>query len=300
MMPLMDFASLSVNTASTADVPPPRRPKQSRVRTLGSPHRLVRSEAADDGRSMATERGAERRARRRDELTVAATELVNEHGLEGLTMQALAGRVDCAVGTIYTYFPSKSALLAALMSDAVQLLLDTFHAASAHWDDALSGVSPDVASLARVLAFTELFVDSRELHPQEFRFLQMLITTPESLIDPDDVASVLPSSLSFLSEVNGLVETAVGTGALQPPADGDDDGLRRTLRWTGSIHGALLVSNVAHVSGLPSADAFDPHVLTEQVTVDLLRAWGADNAHVASARTLCAVLTGRSVVSPTG
>jgi AcrR family transcriptional regulator len=295
-MPLMDFASLSVNTASTADVLPPRRPVQSKVTTLGSPHWLVRSEASDDGSSMATERGAERRARRRDELTVAATELVNEHGLEGLTMQALAGRVDCAVGTIYTYFPSKSALLAALMSDAVQLLLDTFHAASAYWDDALSGVSPDVASLARVLAFTELFVDSRELHPQEFRFLQMLITTPESLIDPEDVASVMPSSLSFLSEVHGLIEGAVRAGSLASP-DGDDDGLRRTLRWTGSIHGALLVSNVAQVSGLPSADAFDPHVLTEQVTVDLLLAWGATPADLTAARHICAGLTGATIGS---
>lgn len=269
---------------------------QSKVTTLGSPHWLVRSEASDDGSSMATERGAERRARRRDELTVAATELVNEHGLEGLTMQALAGRVDCAVGTIYTYFPSKSALLAALMSDAVQLLLDTFHAASAYWDDALSGVSPDVASLARVLAFTELFVDSRELHPQEFRFLQMLITTPESLIDPEDVASVMPSSLSFLSEVHGLIEGAVRAGSLASP-DGDDDGLRRTLRWTGSIHGALLVSNVAQVSGLPSADAFDPHVLTEQVTVDLLLAWGATPADLTAARHICAGLTGATIGS---
>jgi AcrR family transcriptional regulator len=290
MMPLMCFASLSVNTAPAADVLPPRRPEQSRVRTLGGPHRLVCSEASDDGSSMATERGTERRARRRDELTVAATELVNEHGLEGLTMQALASRVDCAVGTIYTYFPSKSALLAALMSDAVQLLLDTFHAASAHWDDALSEVTPDVASLARVLAFTELFVDSRALPPEEFRVLQMLITTPETLIDPDDVASVMPSSLSFLSEVHGLIEGAVRAGSLAPP-EGDDDGLRRTLRWTGSIHGALLVSNVAQVSGLPSADAYDPHVLTEQVTVDLLRAWGATDRQVTSARAVCAELT---------
>ena len=246
---------------------------------------------------MATERGAERRARRRDELTRAATELVSEHGLEGLTMQALAARVDCAVGTIYTYFPSKSALLATLMSDAVQLLLDTYHSASSRWDDQLTVVGPDVASLARILAFTGLFVDSRELHPEEFRFLQMLITTPESLIDPDDVASVLPSSLSFLAEVHGLIEAAVATGSLQPPL-GDDDGLRRTLRWTGAMHGALLVSNVAQVSGLPSVDAYDPHVLTEQVTVDLLRAWGATEADVVASRAACAGLVRQGTGSP--
>jgi len=239
---------------------------------------------------MATERGVERRARRRDELTAAATELVSEHGLDGLTMQALAGRVDCAVGTIYTYFPSKSALLASLMSDAVQVLLDTFHAASVRWNEQLAAVDPEVASLARILAFTRLFVDTREHHPEEFRFLQMLITTPESLIDPDDVATVLPSSLSFLAEVHGLIEGAVTSGALRPPT-GDDDGLRRTLRWTGSIHGALLVSNVAQVSGLPNANAYDGHVLTQQVTVDLLTAWGATDDAATAARSVCAELT---------
>jgi len=222
---------------------------------------------------MSTEQGAQRRARRHDVIVAAAKELVGTRGLEGFTMQALADRVECAVGTIYTYFPSKSSLLAELMGDAVRLLLDTYRTAAAGWERQLESLSADVAAIARILAFTDLFVESQVLHPDEFRFLQLLITTPESLIDPTDVPSVLPPSLEFLGEVHGLIEGAVRAGALSP-ARHDDDTLRRTLRWTGAVHGALLVSNVAQVSGLPRADAYDARVLARSVTADLLAAWG--------------------------
>lgn len=234
---------------------------------------------------MTTDRASERREQRREQLLTAAAQLVTERGVDGLTMHAIAERVDCAVGTIYTYFPSKSALLAALMSDAVQLLLDTYRAASESWSTELRDTPADVAAAARVFAFTELFVSAQQLHPEEFRFLQMLITTPETLIEPGDVASVLPSSLSFLAEVHDLLDAAVRVGTIREP-EGRDDPLRRTLRWTGALHGVLLVANVAHVSGLPDADAYDPSVLSTEVTADLLSAWGASPEVVADARSV--------------
>mgnify|MGYP000349585698 CR=1 FL=1 len=44
----------------------------------------------------------------------AATRQISTTGEELLhTMQAVADRVDCAVGTIYTYFNSKASLIAA-------------------------------------------------------------------------------------------------------------------------------------------------------------------------------------------
>ena len=50
-------------------------------------------------------RRALNRVARHSQLMAAATEIFEESGLAGLTMQAVAERVDCAVGTIYTYFP---------------------------------------------------------------------------------------------------------------------------------------------------------------------------------------------------
>ena len=247
--------------------------------------------------STTTGRRARNRAARHDQLLAAATELVAESGLDGLTMQALSERVDCAVRTIYTYFPSKSALVASLMGDAIRHLMDTYHQAAARWDGELDDVDEPTAALTRILAFTQLFVASRDLHPREFEFLQMLITTPESLIDPDDVASVLPQSLAFLADVHQLLEAAVQVGALSAAVAGDES-FRRTLRWTGAIHGALMVSNVANVSGLPNAEAFSASGLADSVTRDLMLAWGASPTALDDAEAELAILSADGLVGP--
>lgn len=222
-------------------------------------------------------RRARNRAARHDQLLAAASDIVGEHGLEGLTMQAVADRVDCAVGTIYTYFASKSALMAALQTAAIQTLLATYHRTAVVWDDELAeaGVDDSVASLVRVMAFGQLFVAGPELHPREFEFLQMLITTPEQTVNVDDVRTVTPHALTMLTEALVLIESAVSEGALaSPDARPGDDGLRRTLRWIGALDGAFLVSN-ANVTALPDPDAFHARHLALLVTEDMLLAWGA-------------------------
>lgn len=224
-----------------------------------------------------TGRRARNRAARHDQLLAAASEIVGEHGLEGLTMQAVADRVGCAVGTIYTYFTSKSALMAALQIAAIQTLLATYHHTAVTWDDEIvqAGLDDSVASLVRVMAFGQLFVAGPELHPREFEFLQMLITTPEQTVNPDDVRSVIPHALTMLTEALVLIESAVTEGALaSPDSRPGDDGLRRTLRWIGALDGTLLVSN-ANVTALPDPGAFQARHLAHLVTEDMLLAWGA-------------------------
>jgi AcrR family transcriptional regulator len=222
-------------------------------------------------------RRARNRAARHDQLLAAASDIVGEHGLEGLTMQAVADRVDCAVGTIYTYFASKSALMAALQTAAIQTLLATYHRSAAVWDDALAEADVDdaVSALVRVMAFGQLFVAGPELHPREFEFLQLLINTPEQTVNADDVRAVTPHALTLLTELLVVIEAAVSEGALSSTSQrAGDDGLRRTLRLIGALDGALLVSN-ANVTALPDPEAFQARHLTQLVTEDLLLAWGA-------------------------
>ncbi len=223
-------------------------------------------------------RRARNRAARHDQLVAAATELVTEHGLDGLTMQAVADRVDCAVGTIYTYFASKSALMASLMSSAVTTVLGTYHRTAEDWDAFLVDRSVDepTASLVRILAYERLFVNLPALHPREFEFMQLLISTPEQYISADDVSGVMPQALTLLTETYQLLDQAVASGALAPADDRPgDDALRRTLRWAGAMNGTLMVSNVGGRNALPDEDAFDGRQLSELLTCDLLLAWGA-------------------------
>lgn len=225
-------------------------------------------------------RRARNRVARHDQLLTAASELVEEGGLDSLTMQAVADRVDCAVGTIYTYFASKSALIAALQTAAVQTLLATYHVAAKQWDGSFeeSGSSDEaVESLVRVLAYGQLFVAAPELHPREYELLQLAINSPVRMVNADDVRSVMPSALALLAEGMVLIDAAVGVGVLSAPDTArSDDGMRRLLRWIGALDGALLVAN-ANVTAMSDAEAtaFDARRLAQLVTEDLLLAWGA-------------------------
>jgi AcrR family transcriptional regulator len=52
---------------------------------------------------------------RRERVTRAALELGSEGGYDAVQMRDVAARAEVALGTIYRYFPSKDALLAAVM-----------------------------------------------------------------------------------------------------------------------------------------------------------------------------------------
>jgi TetR/AcrR family tetracycline transcriptional repressor len=76
---------------------------------------------------------------RRTEVLQAAIELLDEAGLDALTMRLLASRLGVRASALYRHYPSKQALLdamvAALVGPAASLPLD------AAWDDLLRGAA---------------------------------------------------------------------------------------------------------------------------------------------------------------
>jgi AcrR family transcriptional regulator len=61
---------------------------------------------------------------RRKEILEAATELFRDRGFGSSTVQAVAAAAGVAAGTVYLYFPSKEAILAALREDFQAGLID--------------------------------------------------------------------------------------------------------------------------------------------------------------------------------
>jgi AcrR family transcriptional regulator len=241
-------------------------------------------------------RRARNRAARHEQLMAAASEIVSTEGLDGLTMQAVADRVECAVGTIYTYFDSKSSLLTALQIAAIETLGTSFRRSRALWDDDLdeAGVDEATAALVRLVAFGHLFTSAPTLHPREFELLQVLLSTRRRETSDEDARKVLPYALGLINEFRLLIEAAVEVGALRgEEQDGtfDDHSLGRTVAWAGALNGALLVSNVAAVPAdgeeeVPSTfmgDVFDGRTLALRVGRDLLAGWGAPLEQLAQA-----------------
>jgi AcrR family transcriptional regulator len=234
------------------------------------------------------DRRSRKRAARRDNLLDLADDIVERSGVTGLTMSALAEAGDYAPASLYTYFPSRSALVAALQRRALARLADVATAQRSAWDATIAGLVPapaaPVAALARLWAFSDLFLAAPDLHPREFRLQQQLLVTTD-LENVGDAASVVPAAMGVLALPRQLLAEADEHDALTPCAPTSDplgtplDGpMARTLAWLVALNGALLVDGLA--TGVPVTGAD----LGEQLTQSLLLGWGADPDLLTTAR----------------
>ena len=239
------------------------------------------------------DRRTRKRAARRDHLLDLADELVERDGVAGVTMAALADAADYAPASLYTYFPSRSALLAALQERALVALGQVAREHVARWDRELAdrGASPQLAALARLCGFSELFLTAPEHHPREFRLQQQLLVTPGAE-ETADAATVVPAAMAVLEVPHELLRDAVRLGALEAhpgstdplgePLDGE---VLRTFAWIVAMNGALMVDSLS--TGLPSTGIG----LGRELTASLLAGWGASSDQLAAARDEAARLS---------
>jgi AcrR family transcriptional regulator len=225
--------------------------------------------------------GMGRRARNRLErhgaFVRAAKRIAFTEGLASLTMGRLAEEVDCAVGTVYTYFPSKSALVAEVQREAIELLDESCARFEAAFAERIDRAAPAVRHLARVAGLARFWVDTFDTFPEEARLLQMLMSDtsgPARVVDDVDVSRVLPAALKLLGRMQAALEAAGADGALDR-----DDPMERTVVLVASLNGVLLLDSVARVD----PDLFDGRRLARTLVEDLLRGWGADGRSLAAA-----------------
>lgn len=112
----------------------------------------------------ASGRRAREKAQRRQEILEAARQVFFRHGFRSPTMDDVAAQAEISKGTIYLYFASKEAVLAHLLLDGLDVLLDNFDAAA----DEVSDLTPE-AALRRI---AQVYLDFCQSHPHDFR-LQM-------------------------------------------------------------------------------------------------------------------------------
>lgn len=94
----------------------------------------------------------------------AALELVDEQGLEGLTMRALGRRLDVEAMALYHYFPNKSALLEAVAS-AAEDVEQVFGGFFAGMD--FTGMD----ARERIVAIGLRYIEFAQTHPAQFELL---------------------------------------------------------------------------------------------------------------------------------
>jgi len=261
------------------------------------PSESVRSSTEPDRRTR-------KRLARRDALLDLAADLVERDGVDGVTMAALAGAADYATASLYTYFSSRSALLAALQRRALTTLAKVAESHVSEWDDLLERATPRpdprTAALARLWGFSELFLTAPEHHAREFRLQQQLLVTTGAEAT-EDAASVVPVAMVVLDVPRRLLAAATDAGALskgRPSTDPVgaplDPTAVRTFAWIVAMNGALMVDGLA--TGLPSTG----HALGQELTSSLLSGWGASAEALADARELADEFARRRALLATG
>lgn len=241
-----------------------------------------------------TGRRAQKRAARYEQLTTAAAEIIAESGLDGLTMLAVAERVDCAVGTIYTYFDSKSSLIAELQISAMRVLMDSVDAGRVLWERAIddAGLDERTAALVRVVAAGYNFTAAPQLHPREFELLQFLISQSRRQLTPEDTRKVIPTTMAMLGQVHEMIASAVDVGALHGQGSDASDSsavdspLLRTIRWASGLNGALLVSNATADPDWYDSDMLNGPTTARALANDMILGWGADRELLSRATSI--------------
>ena len=195
----------------------------------------------------------------------AALHLVSEEGLAALTMQRLAAEVGASVGSVYTYFPSKGALVAEVQREAIERLASSVLVLSGDIDRATDGGR--TALLAPIVGFGRFWLSASEPYPDEMQLLLMLLSDVTDAVPDEEGARVVPAVLRLLGLVEERLRAAADGGALDAgPAD------RRTIALAAALTGCLQLASVQRWD----PDRLHPVSAGRHVLDTLLRGWGAD------------------------
>jgi AcrR family transcriptional regulator len=183
-------------------------------------------------------------------------------------MQRVAERLDCAVGTLYLYFPSKAALVAALQGDAIDTLRGSFESALVGWDSYLteSDLDDELCTLVRLTGFGAHWASASVVFADEFQLQRSLLSERVTIEAADEVRDVLPVLLGLLGHPEQLLVDGTDLGALSP-----GEAHERALLWIGAMNGVLLLDNLAPID----RHLFRAQHLARELTHGLLVGWGA-------------------------
>lgn len=234
------------------------------------------------------------REAKRQRILAAAGAVIDREGLAGVTMQAVADQLDCAVGTLYTAFSSKAALLAALQAEAVATLEGSYLSARAGWDETLAEDDLEEASraLVELLAHAGFLGAAAVVYPDEVALVRELLGEAPPSAPPLDrtlADELLPVVHRLLDPVVGRLGAAVEAGAVSA-----GEPVARALVWHAGLLGVLRLERLAPVD----RHLFRAAPLARGLAEGLLVGWGAEATEVDVAATWVERLAARGPLAP--
>jgi AcrR family transcriptional regulator len=199
-----------------------------------------------------------RRQKNLQRILEGAMDAIVTGGFDALSMNKLAATLDYTPGALYRYFPSKDALVTALVAEVIDEIgreLDVV------------GAARDGAPLARVVACAEVWRRFAVTAPNRFALVSMLLAAPRLIVtDEAQVARSLAGLLAAVRPVAEALAAAADAGALH----GGDAIERSFLLFSGATGVLLLRKQSPRAPGLLDLDRLFAAMLRA-----LLTGWGA-------------------------
>ena len=195
------------------------------------------SEATPVRREVRIEPQQRRSLERIDLLLDTAADIIDEHGVNGLSTSAVASRSGSSVGVVYRYFPNIESLLLALADRNLALYLERFEERAA--EDGLA----EWQSLARLAILSYADLARTEPGFRTIRFGDLIVFRfPDAETDSNRTLATkfanlfvdrfgFPESAAFLDEMEiGLeIADALTRRAFLHDRAGDDRIIERTI-----------------------------------------------------------------------
>lgn len=135
----------------------------------------------------------------REALIDAAVQLIEEQGVEGLSVREAAKRAGVSPGAPFRHFATRTALLTAVAEQATERLRSRVQAALAQ--------AAGRPALERFAAIGHAYLDWAAAHPTHFR-----VISDRTLIDYGASASMQQANQAIRDEMQALLTEAFGAG----------------------------------------------------------------------------------------
>lgn len=182
--------------------------------------------------------------------------LLTQGGLDAVTVQSIAKELDLTVGALYRYYPSKSAILAAL----TQRSLEELHG---ELQKAAQQANTPVAALLHVARAHISFASAQRGHGL---LIAQMMTTPQVVLPPAERELAMQPAFSLIDFLEEQFVSAQTAGLIQV----SDTRAAALIFWS-AIQGVMQLDKL----GSMNPNELHRPNLPLRTAISLLKAWGA-------------------------
>ncbi len=157
----------------------------------------------------------------------AAMAIALQEGVDKLTIAHLARRLDAAVGALYRYFPSKSALMMAMQRRAIEALRGDLEQTFARAEAAFPDAAAPVRALAAAMLIVPSYLADATAQQARHNLIDRVLSVPEPVLSDDHARDVDEVLRPIIELVSVRLQGAVDLGAI----NAGDPAQRTHLLW---------------------------------------------------------------------